>query len=198
MSRKKDSTVTVQVFGIEYPEFAKLKWQQFLRGFSLAVALLVLVVLFLAIGKQLPSEMPVSVILVLILVILAVFAVYRSNIRREHKRSGLANQRLEYQFDRDGWTVKAGSEQVRVLWSKTWRVRRNQNAPAPEFPRPCPAGRLWCGQSVCSPCTIPPFHGILPQNGGEEKTEMWFILRQKSSPGRQSANCAPCHPAPGR
>lgn len=27
-----------------------------------------------------------------------------------------------------GWTVKAGSEQVRVLWSKTWRVRRNQNA----------------------------------------------------------------------
>ena len=128
MSRKKDSTVTVQVFGIEYPEFAKLKWRQFLRGFSLAVALLVLVVLFLAIGKRLPSEMPVSVILVLILVILAVFAVYRSNIRREHQRSGLANQRLEYQFDRDGWTVKAGSEQVRVLWSKTWRVRRNQNA----------------------------------------------------------------------
>ena len=128
MSRKKDSTVTVQVFGIEYPEFAKLKWQQFLRGFSLAVALLVLVVLFLAIGKRLPSEMPVSVILVLILVILAVFAVYRSNIRREHQRSGLANQRLEYQFDRDGWTVKAGSEQVRVLWSKTWRVRKNKNA----------------------------------------------------------------------
>mgnify|MGYP007046437105 CR=1 FL=1 len=121
MSRKKDSTVTVQVFGIEYPEFAKLKWQQFLRGFSLAVALLVLIVLLLAIGKQLPSEMPVSVIL-------AVFAVYRSNIRREHKRSGLANQRLEYQFDRDGWTVKAEGEQVRVLWSKTWRVRKNQNA----------------------------------------------------------------------
>lgn len=128
MSRKKDSTVTVQVFGIEYPEFAKLKWQQFLRGFSLAVALLVLIVLFLAIGKQLPSEMPVSVILVLILVILAVFAVYRSNIRREHKRSGLASQRLTYEFDRDGWTVKAEGEQVRVLWSKTWRVRKNQNA----------------------------------------------------------------------
>ena len=128
MSRKKDSTVTVQVFGIEYSEFAKLKWQQFLRGFSLAVALLVLIVLFLAIGKQLPSEMPVSVILVLILVILAVFAVYRSNIRREHKRSGLASQRLTYEFDRDGWTVKAEGEQVRVLWSKTWRVRKNQNA----------------------------------------------------------------------
>ena len=93
MSRKKDSTVTVQVFGIEYPEFAKLKWQQFLRGFSLAV-----------------------------------FAVYRSNIRREHKRSGLASQRLTYEFDRDGWTVKAEGEQVRVLWSKTWRVRKNQNA----------------------------------------------------------------------
>ena len=128
LEQEKDSTVTVQVFGIEYPEFAKLKWQQFLRGFSLAVALLVLIVLFLAIGKQLPSEMPVSVILVLILVILAVFAVYRSNIRREHKRSGLASQRLTYEFDRDGWTVKAEGEQVRVLWSKTWRVRKNQNA----------------------------------------------------------------------
>ncbi len=128
MSRKKDSTVTVQVFGIEYPEFAKLKWQQFLRGFSLAVALLVLVVLLLAVGKKLPSEMPVSVILVLVLAVLALFAVYRSSIRREHKRSGLANQRLEYQFDRDGWTVKADGEQVRVPWSKTWRVRRNQNA----------------------------------------------------------------------
>ena len=128
MSRKKDSTVTVQVYGIEYPEFAKLKWQQFLRGFSLAVALLVLSVLLLAVGKKLPSEMPVSVILVLVLAVLALFAVYRSSIRREHKRSGLATQRLEYQFDRDGWTVKADGEQVRVPWSKTWRVRRNQNA----------------------------------------------------------------------
>ena len=128
MSRKKDSTVTVQVYGIEYPEFAKLKWQQFRRGFSLAVALLVLIVLLLAVGKKLPSEMPVSVILVLVLAVLALFAVYRSSIRREHKRSGLANQRLEYQFDRDGWTVKADGEQVRVPWSKTWRVRRNQNA----------------------------------------------------------------------
>ena len=128
MSRKKDSTVTVQVYGIEYSEFAKLKWQQFLRGFSLAVALLVLIVLLLAVGKKLPSEMPVSVILVLVLAVLALFAVYRSSIRREHKRSGLATQRLEYQFDRDGWTVKADGEQVRVPWSKTWRVRRNQNA----------------------------------------------------------------------
>ena len=128
MSRKKDSTVTVQVYGIEYPEFAKLKWQQFLRGFSLAVALLVLIVLFLAVGKKLPKEMPVSVILVLVLAILALFAVYRSNIRREHKRSGLATQKLEYQFDRDGWTVKADDQQVRVPWNKTWRVRKNQNA----------------------------------------------------------------------
>lgn len=56
MSRKKDSTVTVQVFGIEYPEFAKLKWQQFLRGFSLAVALLVLIVLALALAGKLPRE----------------------------------------------------------------------------------------------------------------------------------------------
>ena len=41
MGKKKESNVTVTVYGIAYPEFAKLKWQQFLRGFSLAVALLV-------------------------------------------------------------------------------------------------------------------------------------------------------------
>ena len=47
MGKKKESNVTVTVYGIAYPEFAKLKWQQFLRGFSLAVALLVLIVLAL-------------------------------------------------------------------------------------------------------------------------------------------------------
>ena len=128
MGKKKESNVTVTVYGIAYPEFAKLKWQQFLRGFSLAVALLVLIVLALALGGKLPREMPLTVILVLALAVLVLLAVYRRTIQREHTRSGLAQMKLEYQFDRNGWTVKNGEGQARVLWSKTWRVRRNQNA----------------------------------------------------------------------
>ena len=70
MGKKKESNVTVTVYGIAYSEFAKLKWQQFLRGFSLAVALLVLIVLALALGGKLPREMPLTVILVLVLAVL--------------------------------------------------------------------------------------------------------------------------------
>ena len=89
---------------------------------------LVLIVLALALGGKLPREMPLTVILVLVLAVLVLLAVYRRTIQREHTRSGLAQMKLEYQFDRDGWTVKNGEGQARVLWSKTWRVRRNQNA----------------------------------------------------------------------
>ena len=128
MAKKKESEVAVTVYGIEYPEFAKLKWSQFMRGFSLAVAVLVIAVLAMAYTGKLPKEMPVSVILVLVLAVLALLGVYRQNIRREHKRSGLATQKLEYRFDRDGWTVKTEGGQARVLWAKTWRVRKNQNA----------------------------------------------------------------------
>ena len=74
MGKKKESNVTVTVYGIAYPEFAKLKWQQFLRGFSLAVALLVLIVLALALGGKLPREMPLTVILVLVLAVLVLLA----------------------------------------------------------------------------------------------------------------------------
>ena len=128
LSRKKDNVVTVTVHGVGYSEFANLKWHQFLRGFSAAVLLLVVVVMILAFTKQMPRELPWTVILVLILVILAVFAIYRSTIRREYKRSGLGNMELCYIFDRDGWTVKNAKGKATVLWSKTWRVRRNDRA----------------------------------------------------------------------
>jgi hypothetical protein len=35
---------------------------------------------------------------------------------------------LRYDFDRDGWTVKQGSSQVRVLWANTHRVQRTNQA----------------------------------------------------------------------
>ena len=61
----------------------------------------------------------------LVLLVAAVLAVYRSSIRRIYRQSGLSGMELSYRFDRDGWTVRRGGEQVRVLWTRTWRVRRD-------------------------------------------------------------------------
>ncbi len=128
MAKSKETQVTVNVSGIGYPAFARLKWARFLRGFSLAVAVLIAGVLLLAIAGEMPWEMPMAVPLVLLLAVLALLALYRGVIRREYKSSGLAAMTLRYQFDRDGWTVKSGQAQTRILWSKTWRVRRNDQA----------------------------------------------------------------------
>lgn len=128
MSRKKENAVTVTVQGIGYPEFSRLKWHQFLRGFSGAVLLVVVIAVILAATGRMPDQMPWTVILVLLLVILAVFAVYRSAIRQEYRKSGLGTMELRYTFDRDGWTVKNAQGQETVLWSKTWRIRRDPSA----------------------------------------------------------------------
>lgn len=128
MAKNKETQVTVNVSGIGYSAFAKLKWSQFLRGFSLAVVIFIAGVLLLTVTGKMPKEIPLTVLLVIVLVVLGLLAVYRSVMRREYKKSGLAGMSLQYQFDRDGWTVKSGRDQVRVLWSKTWRVRRNDQA----------------------------------------------------------------------
>ena len=73
-------------------------------------------------------EIPLAGSLVLVLLVAAVLAVYRSSIRRIYRQSGLGTMELTYTFDRDGWTVRRGGEQVRVLWSKTWRVRRDRQS----------------------------------------------------------------------
>ena len=128
MSKKKETGFTVTVNGIGYDAFARLKWQQFLRGFSLAVALLVLVVAVMGFTGRLPEEIPVSSALILVLLVAALLVLYRSGIRREHRRSGLGSMVLKYSFDRDGWTVRTGDQQVTVPWSKTYRVRRTDQA----------------------------------------------------------------------
>lgn len=119
----KNREITIAVHGIGYEEFASLKWRQFLRGFSLAVAVLVLAVLIASYRGH--AQIPLAGSLVLVLLVAAVLAVYRSSIRRIYRQSGLSGMELSYRFDRDGWTVRRGGEQVRVLWTRTWRVRRD-------------------------------------------------------------------------
>ncbi len=122
MGKRRD--ITIAVHGIRYEEFAALKWRQFLRGFSAAVLVLAAAALFAVYRGG--REIPLAGSLVLVLLVAAVLAVYRSSIRRIYRQSGLGTMELTYTFDRDGWTVRRGGEQVRVLWSKTWRVRRDR------------------------------------------------------------------------
>ncbi len=115
---------SVEVHGISYDAFAQLKWKQFLRWFSLAVLLLVIIVASMTASGRL-TQVPATAALVLILVVFATLAIYRSSIRQQHRRSGLSTLDLQYTFDRDGWTVRSGRDRVRVLWKKTWRVCRS-------------------------------------------------------------------------
>jgi hypothetical protein len=128
VSRKKENTVSVAVHGIEYAAFARLKWQQLLRGCSVIVAVLAVAgIVLMALGRM-PENVPVTSLLVVVLLVLGLMAVFRSGIRKEYRASGLARVELRYDFDRDGWTVKQGNSQVRVLWAKTHRVQRTDRA----------------------------------------------------------------------
>ena len=124
----KSREITVYVRGIRYEEFAKVKWQQFLRLCSLVAMVAVAAVLVGVIAGKISSDIPVSAGLTVLLIVLAILAVYRSSIRSEYKRTGLSGVELIYRFDRDGWTVKQGGSKVTVLWSKTLRLKKNPNA----------------------------------------------------------------------
>jgi uncharacterized membrane protein len=128
VSRKKENTVSVAVHGIEYAAFARLKWQQLLRVCSLIVAVLAVAGIALVATGRITEDVPVTSLLVVVLLVLAMMAIFRSGIRREYRAAGLANVELRYDFDRDGWTVKQGSSQVRVLWANTHRVQRTNQA----------------------------------------------------------------------
>ena len=128
MGKKRENGFTVTVNGINYAAFARLKWQQFLRGFSALVLVLVVIAAVLGFTGRLPEEVPLSAALVVVLLVAVLLVLYRSGIRREHRRSGLGSMVLRYSFDRDGWTVRTGDAQVTVPWSRTYRVRRTDQA----------------------------------------------------------------------
>lgn len=125
---KQKSGFTVQVPGIQYREFAKLKWQQFLRIYSLVLMAVIAVIAVMGVMGRLPQELPLMGALAIVLIVLAVLAVYRGGIKQEYRRSGLSGLALEYAFDRDGWTVRSGEGQVTVPWTKTFRVKKNDQA----------------------------------------------------------------------
>jgi len=124
----KTGRFSVQVSGIRYDEFAQLKWQQFLRLFSVAVMLVLAVVLVLVYTGRISGELPVSGVAALVLILLALLAVFRSGIRQEYKRAELAKLDVTYTFDRDGWSVKNVKGRVDIPWNRTWRVKRGNKS----------------------------------------------------------------------
>ena len=124
MGKKRAGHIAVEVRGISYEAFARVKWRQLIRWGSLLLGLLALAVLGLTLSGRVSGELPVTALLTAALAVLAAAALYRSSIRREYRSAGLSDVRLQYLFDRDGWTVQAGQVRQRVLWKNTWRVRR--------------------------------------------------------------------------
>ena len=123
---KTSGGVAVQVNGIRYEEFAKVKWQQFLRIYT--VVLLVILVAVLINLQKVQEGIPISGIIAVLLIILAMLAVFRSAIKNEYQKNKLSKLTVTYYFDRDGWTVQQGSAKNTVAWSSTLKLRKNQNA----------------------------------------------------------------------
>ena len=125
---KTSGGVTVHVDGIRYEEFAKVKWQQFMKIYSVVLVLILAAILgSQAVGKM-PEKVPVSGAVAVLLILLAMLAVFRSAIRNEYKKNKLSALSLTYYFDRDGWTVQQGSHKNTVAWKSTLKLRKNQNA----------------------------------------------------------------------
>lgn len=127
MGKEKRGFTTV-VNGIRYGEFAKVKWQQFLRLYTVLLLLVLVALVISYVSGFLTDEIPLAGALALLLVFLALLALFRSTIKGEYKKSGIGSMQLIYRFDKDGWTVKNSQGQVTVPWKHTWRVRRNPNA----------------------------------------------------------------------
>lgn len=125
---KQMSSFTVEVRGIPFSAFSRVKWRQFLREFSLAAAVVIVVLLVLALRNQTAARMPVTALVVIVLGVAVILAVYRTAVRRAYRQAGLENLLLIYTFDKDAWTVRLGEDRVRVLWTKTWKVRRDKAA----------------------------------------------------------------------
>ena len=128
MANKTVRSITAEVRGIPYAVFAQVKWSTFLRWASLAVALLALGALGLYAAGRLPHTASLTTLAVAAVLVAGVLVLYRQSIKNAYRASGLGAMELRYTFDRDGWTVRRGREQVRVLWSKTHRVRRTDRA----------------------------------------------------------------------
>ena len=119
--------LTVRVKGIHYEEFAAIKWQQFLRIYTLIVLLVLAVVIF-SVVKNGTATVSLSTVLVIVAVLAVILLVFRSAIKSEYRRSGLKNMEIDYHFDKHGWTAENALGKAEVKWKNTPLLRRTKKA----------------------------------------------------------------------
>lgn len=129
MSKRGKSAGTVSVFVdcIRYDEFAKVKWQQFLRVYSviLIVVLAAVAVRLFAMGD---GQMALSGVVVLAVVLVALLLLFRSGIKGEYRRGGFQKLDVTYTFDKQGWTVSQGQRSQTMTWAQTYKVKKMPGA----------------------------------------------------------------------
>lgn len=124
---KKSGAVTVTVDCIRYNEFAKVKWRQFLRGYSVVV-MVVLAALLYGCFVRGDGQMALSTGVVLGVILLALLVLFRSGIRGEYTRGGFQKLNIIYTFDKQGWTVSQGTRTQTMTWANTHKIRQSSEA----------------------------------------------------------------------
>ena len=127
MSKKSKNSgdIVVEVNGIRYEEFSKIKWQQFLKVYMVVVLLIVAVVIYSMISGATFSIPSIFVILLILAVMLLIF---RSGIKSEYRKNKFSELSVTYSFNKDGWSVQKGKARNTIPWSGTYKMKRNQNA----------------------------------------------------------------------
>ena len=122
-----DKTVTVKVDGIRFSEYSSVRWNDYLRMLGLCLLVIAgIVAVSIVMGKG-PQTVNVTMVAVLALMIFALVTVFRGNLKKEYRKSGIGSLVLTYTFSQTGWTVRAGKGNASVTWDKTYRVRKDKS-----------------------------------------------------------------------
>lgn len=126
-SGKKTGAVSVQVDSIRYDEFAKVKWQQFLRVYTVILLVVLAVVAYSCFGRG-ENQMALSGVVVLGVILVALLILFRSGIKGEYSRGGFGKLNVTYTFDRQGWTVSQGQRTQTMTWAQTHKLKKTPGA----------------------------------------------------------------------
>lgn len=118
--------MTVKVDGIRFGEYSSVRWNDYLRMLGLCLLVFAgIVAMSFVMGKG-PQTVNVTMIAVLVLMIFALVTLFRGNMKKEYRKSGIGALTLTYTFSPSGWTVRAGEGHGTVDWDKTYRIRRDR------------------------------------------------------------------------
>ena len=117
---------TIAVDGIRYDEFARLKWNQFLRGYVVVLLLIAAMLVYLALIRG--EGVSLSALITITIVLLGILALCFTTIRSDYRRSGLAELSVRYTFSSSGWTAQMGKASETIRWKDTHKVRRDTKA----------------------------------------------------------------------